>query len=159
MAIAALLVAGVALASGAADEDRLARGEGSALLLLLLPGLLAVVAAIVVARVFPAIARWWSERGRAALSARLAAVGLAPRPGRAVATVAFLTIAFALALLAEGYRATLAQGERDQAAFQVPLDIVVREDLQNLVRVFDVAAPERFQRLAGRAEPPTRYCA
>ena len=102
VAIAALLVAAVALASGAADEDRLARGQGAALLLLLLPGLLAIVAAIGVARVFPAIARWWSERKRSALSARLAAVGLARGPGGAVATVAFLTIAFALALLAEG---------------------------------------------------------
>ena len=149
VAIAALLVAAVALASGAADEDRLARGQGAALLLLLLPGLLAIVAAIGVARVFPAIARWWSERKRSALSARLAAVGLARGPGGAVATVAFLTIAFALALLAEGYRATLAQGERDQAAFEVPLDIVVREDLQNLVRVFDVAPESRFAQFAG----------
>ena len=149
VAIAALLVAAVALASGAADEDRLARGQGPALLLLLLPGLLAIVAAIGVARVFPAIARWWSERKRSALSARLAAVGLARGPGGAVATVAFLTIAFALALLAEGYRATLAQGERDQAAFEVPLDVVVREDLQNLVRVFDVAPERRFAQLAG----------
>ena len=150
VAIAALLVAGVTLASGAADEDQLARGEGSALLLLLLPGLLAVVAAIAVARVFPAIARWWSERRRSALSARLAAVGLARGPGGAVATVAFLTIAFALALLAGGYRATLVQGERDQAAFEVPLDVVVREDLQNLVRVFDVAPERSFARLAGK---------
>ena len=150
VAIAALLVAGVALASGAADEDQLARGEGSALLVLLLPGLLAVVAAIAVARVFPAIARWWSERRRSALSARLAAVGLARGPGGAVATVAFLTIAFALALLAGGYRATLVQGERDQAAFEVPLDVVVREDLQNLVRVFDVAPERSFARLAGQ---------
>lgn len=150
VAIAALLVAGVTLASGAADEDQLARGEGSALLVLLLPGLLAVVAAIAVARVFPAIARWWSERRRSALSARLAAVGLARGPGGAVATVAFLTIAFALALLAGGYRATLVQGERDQAAFEVPLDVVVREDLQNLVRVFDVASERSFARLAGQ---------
>ena len=149
VAIAALLVAAVALVSGAADEDRLARGQGPALLLLLLPGLLAIVAAIGVARVFPAIARWWSERKRSALSARLAAVGLARGPGGAVATVAFLTIAFALALLAEGYRATLEQGERDQAAFEVPLDVVVREDLQNLVRVFDVAPERRFAQLAG----------
>ena len=150
VAIAALLVAGVTLASGAADEDRLAQGKGSALLVLLLPGLLAVVAAIAVARVFPAIARWWSEQRRSGLSARLAAVGLARGPGGAVATVAFLTIAFALALLAGGYRATLVQGERDQAAFEVPLDVVVREDLQNLVRVFDVAPERSFARLAGQ---------
>ena len=71
--------------------------------------------------------------GAAALAARLAAVGLARGPGAAVATVAFLTIAFALALLAEGYRATLSRADREQAAFQVPLDVMVRENLQNLV--------------------------
>ncbi len=56
--------------------------EGSALLLLLLPGLLAVVAAIGVARVFPAIARWWSERKRSALSASTRRSRACARPGR-----------------------------------------------------------------------------
>ncbi len=56
----------------------------------------------------------------ASLASRLAAVGLARGPGAAVATVAFLTIAFALALLAEGYRATLVRADREQAAFRVP---------------------------------------
>jgi FtsX-like permease family len=149
VAVAAVLVTGVALAGGVADEDRLARGDSSALLLLLLPGLVAVAAAIVVARVFPVLARWWSDRGRGSVATRLAAVGLGRGPGAAVATVAFLTIAFALALLAEGYRATLARSDREQAAFQVPLDIVVREDLENLVRVFDVASPARFRALVG----------
>ncbi|NHN21519.1 hypothetical protein, partial [Bacillus amyloliquefaciens] len=78
------------------------------------------------------------------LSSRLAAVGLAQGPGAAVATVAFLTVAFAIALLAEGYRATLGRADREQAAFSVPHEIVVREDLGNLVRVFDAAPIERF---------------
>src|SRR5262249_29960827 len=73
VAVAALLVTAVALAGGVADQDRLARGESSALLLLLLPGLIAVAVAIVVARVFPVLARWWSDRGRGSVSARLAA--------------------------------------------------------------------------------------
>ena len=42
---AALLVIAVALLGGAADEDQLARGEGTALLLLVLPGLIAIAAA------------------------------------------------------------------------------------------------------------------
>ena len=149
VAVAALLVTGVALVGGVADEERLARGEGSAVLLLLLPGLVAVAAAIAVARVFPVLARWWGERKRASLAARLAAVGLARGPGAAVVTVAFLTIAFALAVLAEGYRATLVRADREQAAFRVPLDVVVRENLRNLVRVFDVASTDRFAELAG----------
>lgn len=149
VALAALAVTAVALVGGVADEEQLARGEGSALLLLLLPGLIAIAAAILVARIFPTVARWWADRRRGGVSARLAAVGLARGPGAAVATVAFLTIAFALALLAEGYRATLGRADREQAAFRVPLDVVVREDLQNLVRVFDAASIERFREVAG----------
>src|SRR5262249_27340383 len=94
------------------------------------------------------IARRWADSSRVGVSTRLAAVGLARGPGAAVATVAFLTIAFALALLAEGYRATLVRGEREQAAFAVPHDVTVQEDLHNLVRVFDAAPLARFRTLA-----------
>ncbi len=149
VAVCVLAVIGVALVSGAADEERLARGEGSALLLLLLPGLIAVAAAILVARAFPTVARWWADRRRGGVSAQLAAVGLARGPGAAVATVAFLTLAFALALLAEGYRATLSRGDREQAAFAVAHDVVVTEDPRNLVRVFEAAPAPRFAALAG----------
>jgi hypothetical protein len=149
LAIGALVVTAVALAGGVADQDELARGGDAALLLLLLPGLVALAAAIVVARVFPVAARRWADSSRGRISTRLAAIGLARGPGAAVATVAFLTIAFALALLAEGYRATLSRGDREQAAFAVPLDVVVREDLQNLVRVFEAAPVARFGKLAG----------
>jgi hypothetical protein len=145
----ALLMIGVALLGGSIDEERLATAEGPAILLLVLPGLVVLVAAILVARLFPWLARLVAERVRAPLTLRLAAVGLGRGPGTAVVTVAFLTIAFALALLAEGYRATLTRGEREQAAFQVPLDIVVREDFGSLVRVFDAAPLERFRTLAG----------
>ena len=162
VAILALVVAGIALLGGAANESQLARGQGSALLLLLLPGLIAVAAAILVSRAFPVAARWWADRGRGGVAARLAAVGLARGPGAAVATVAFLTIAFALALLAEGYRATLSRADREQAAFRVPLDVTVRESLQNLVRVFDAAPLQRFEQVVGEggsAHPVLRVSA
>ena len=146
----ALAVIGVALLGGALDDERLASDEGPAVLLLILPGLVVLVAAIVVARVLPWTARAVAERGRTPLSLRLAAVGVGRGPGTTVVTVAFLTIAFALALLAEGYRATLARGEREQAAFQVPLELVVREDLSSLVRVFDAAPLERYRAVAGQ---------
>jgi hypothetical protein len=146
----ALAVAAVALLSGAVDEERLASGEGSALLLLLLPALVVVAAATAAGRLFPRLAAIAANRERGRVSTRLASVGLARGPGAAVVTVAFLTIAFALALLAEGYRATLTRGEREQAAFRVPLDVTVREDLQALVRVFDAAPLARFRDLAGR---------
>ena len=145
---AALLVIGVALLGGALDEDRLATAEGLPLLLVL-PGLVVLVAAVVVARVVPWLGRVVADRGRAPLSVRLAAVGLGRGPGTTVVTVGFLTIAFGLALLAEGYRATLARGESEQAAFQVPLDVAVQEDLLSLVRPLDAAPIERYRALAG----------
>jgi hypothetical protein len=149
LAAAALLVVGVAVLGGAVDEERLARTDGSALLLLLLPGLIALVAAVAVARLFPLLARVVADRSSGSLAPRLAALGLARGPGAAVVTVAFLTIAFGLALLAEGYRATLSRGELEQAAFEVPLDVVVREDLGALVRPLDAAPIARYRDLAG----------
>jgi FtsX-like permease family len=146
---AALIVIGLALLEGALDEDRLARGGDTALLLLLVPGLVALVGAVVVARLVPAAARLVADRPRTSVSARLVALGLARGPGAAIVTASFLTIAFGLAILAEGYRATLARGEREQAAYQVPLDVTVREDLGSLVRVFDAASLERYRALAG----------
>jgi hypothetical protein len=156
---AAVIVIGVALLGGAVDEERLASSDDSATLLLLLPGLVALVAAVAVARLFPVVARLAADRWRGPLSPRLAALSLARSPGAAVVTVSFLTIAFGLALLAEAYRATLVRSEREQAAFQVPLDVVVREDLGSLVRVFDAAPLERFRALAnpgGDAYPVLR---
>lgn len=149
VAVVALVIVGIVLASGSADEERLASGDGVELTLLLVPGLVVVAAALAVGRAFPIVARWWSARGRQSLSSRLAAVGLGRGPGAAVATVAFLTIAFAVAILAEGYRATLARTDREQAAFAVPHEILVRENLGNLVRVFDAAPLERFEQLVG----------
>jgi len=145
----AAVSAAIVLASGAADAERLASDDGVALLLLLVPGLVAVAAAVVVTRVLPRLARRWADGGRRSLATRLAAVGLARGPGTAVATAGFLTIAFAVALLAEGYRATLSRADREQAAFQVPHEIVVREDPRNLVRVFGAAPLERYGELAG----------
>jgi FtsX-like permease family len=147
--VVALIVIGVALLGGALDEERLAGNEGPAVLLLLLPGLVVLVAAIVVAQVVPWLARLVADRERAPLPLRLAALDLGRGPGMTVVTVAFLTIAFGLALLAEGYRATLARAEREQAAFQVPLALAVREDLSSLVRVFDAAPLGRYRTLAG----------
>ena len=79
----------------------------------------------------------------------LAAVTLGRGPGAAGVTVAFLTLAFALALLAEGYRATLVRAEHDRASFAVPLDVVVREDLRSLIPVLDAAPLERYEAIGG----------
>ena len=79
-------------------------------------------------------------------------------PGAAAVTVAFLTLAFALALLAEGYRATLVRAEGDQASFAVPLDIVVREDLKSLVPVLDAAPLDALRRARAAARTPCPSC-
>jgi hypothetical protein len=64
--------------------------------------------------------------------------------------VAFLVVSIGLAVFAGTYRATLEQGRRDQAAFALGADLVLREDLSRLVPVREVATPERLQRLGPR---------
>ena len=154
----ALLLALVAVLGGSVDEDRLASDGGAAVLLLLLPGLIALVAAIAASRLAPLAARWLS-RPRRALTLRLAATPVARRVGTGAVAVAFLTLAVGLALFAGSYRATLSQGEHDQAAFEVPADLVVREDLGALVPVLDAAPLEKFAELVrpGSALPVARF--
>ena len=143
----ALVVA--ALLGGAADQSRLASSQNAGLVLLLLPGLIAFAAAVAAARLFGPLVRLAGRLLHRSVGARLAAVTLGRGPGAAAVTVAFLTLAFALALLAEGYRATLVQAESDQASFAVPLDIVVREELKSLIPVLDAAPLRRYPPSAG----------
>jgi hypothetical protein len=151
-ALGAVVVVVVSLLGGATDESRLAGSQGAGLLLLLLPGLIAFAAAVAAARLFGPFVRFAGRFFDRSVGARLAAVTLGRGPGAAAVTVAFLTLAFALALLAEGYRATLVRSEADQASFAVPLDLVVREDLKSLVRVLDAAPLARYAALAGGSE-------
>ena len=153
--LAALACVGIvvaALAAGAADETRLAEDQGTGLVLLLLPGLIAFVAAVAAARLFGPLLRLAGRFVDRSVGARLAAVTLGRGPGAAAVTVAFLTLAFALALLAEGYRATLVHAEADQASFAVPLDFVVREDLRSLVPVLAAAPLDRYAAVAGGSD-------
>ena len=143
-ALVALLIVAAALAGGAADTSRLAENQGAGLILLLLPGLIAFAAAVGAARLFGPLVRLAGRLSRRSVGARLAAITLGRGPGAAGVTVAFLTLAFALALLAEGYRATLVRAENDQASYAVPLDVVVREDLRSLVPVLDAAPLGRY---------------
>ena len=123
--------------------------QGSGLVLLLLPGLIAFAAAVAAARLFGPLVRLAGRLLHRSVGARLAAVTLGRGPGAAAATVAFLTLAFALALLAEGYQATLVQAEGDQASFAVPLDVLVREGFASLVPVLDAAPLQRYAAIAG----------
>ncbi|MEO5575717.1 MAG: FtsX-like permease family protein [Gaiellaceae bacterium] len=133
----------------------LARGDGEGDLVLLLPALVTFAAAVLVSRLLRPALRLveHAARGRS-LGLRIASLTLARNPGYAVAATAFLVVSFGLALFAESYRATLARGERDQAAQRVPLDYVVREDLRRLIPVQDAASFERFQAVPGADTSP-----
>jgi hypothetical protein len=155
-ALGALFAVVLALARGAANTSSLANERGTGAVLLVLPALIAFVAAVVWARILTPALRALERRGRnAPVPVRLAALSLARNPGRAAVAVAFLVVSLGLALFAETYRSTLARGETDQAAFAVPADFVVREDLTKLVPVFQAASLQRFDRL-GDAAPVLR---
>jgi hypothetical protein len=158
-AVGAALAVVVALARGSADASELAATDGTGLVLLLLPALVGFVAAVVAARLLPFGLRLL-ERGvpKDALALRLAALGLARRPGYAAVAVGFVAVAIGFALFAEAYRSTLVAGQREQAAFAVPADTVVREDLAQLVPVRSVVTPtvERSLGPGVRASPVTR---
>ena len=140
------LVDAAALAAVALVVVELARGDGEGDLVLLLPALVTFAAAVLVTRLLRPALRLLerASRGRA-LALRIASLTLARNPGYAVAATAFLVVSFGLALFTESYRATLARGERDQAAHRVPLDYVVREDLRRLIPVQDAASLARFR--------------
>jgi len=115
---------------------------------LLLPALATFAAAVLAARLLRPALRLLERAARGRTGAlRLASLSLARNPGYAVLATAFLVVSIGLALFAESYRSTLARGERDAAAFAVPRDYVVREDLTRLIPVLDAASLERFRDL------------
>jgi hypothetical protein len=150
-ALGAVAAVAVALARGAADTNALLSGDGTGAVLLLLPVLVAFVAAVVVARLLPPALRAL-ERAvpRTALSWRLASLALVRRPGTASVAVAFVVVSVGLALFAETYRWTLVRGQRDQAAFAVPADYVVSEDISKLIPVRAAVTPSLARELGGR---------
>ena len=133
------------------------RGDDEGDLVLLLPALVTFAAAVLVGRALRPALRLAERlsRGRS-LGLRLASLSLSRNPGYAVVATAFLVVSFGLALFAESYRATLARGERDQAAHRVPLDYVVREDLRRLIPVQDAASLDRFRELGVEVAPVLR---
>ncbi len=133
------------------------RGDDEGDLVLLLPALVTFAAAVLVGRGLRPALRLAERlsRGRS-LGLRLASLSLSRNPGYAVVATAFLVVSFGLALFAESYRATLARGERDQAAHRVPLDYVVREDLRRLIPVQDAASLDRFRELGVEVAPVLR---
>ena len=146
-AVAGVVAVLAVVASGSVDAGELAHGGAAPAILLLLPGLVAFAAAVAASRLLPATGRALARRGRS--GARLAGVSIARSPGAAGVAAAFLALAIGLAVLAAAYRSTLQTGERDQAAYAVPADVVVREDLRSLVPVLRAAPIGRYSSLPG----------
>ena len=153
-ALGALLVVLVAVARGQADATSLT-SSATGTFLLLLPGLVIFVIAVACARLLgPALRGLERASRRAAVSVRLAALSLARNPGHAAVAVTFLVASLGLGLFALAYRGTLEQGNEDKAAYEVPLDFVVREDLapSRLVPPLDAAPLARYRSLAAGTE-------
>ena len=147
-ALAAAAVVAAAFLRGSADADAILDERGTGIVLLLLPGLIAFVAAVVVARALPpallGLERLIPSR---AVVGRLTALGLVRNPGYAAVAVAFVAVSVGLALFAEAYRSTLERGQRDQARYAAPADFIVREDLSHLVPVGDAVRPADLRSL------------
>ena len=156
VALGALAALVLALARGGTNAGDLAGRSDP--LLPALPLLAALVAGIAVARLLG-----WAMRSterlarRGPMSLRLAALSLARDPGPAAITAGFLAVAFGLGILASSYRATLEGGQRDEAAYAVPADVIAREGAA-LVRPLDVAPLSEWRSLPGspRALPVLR---
>jgi hypothetical protein len=137
----------LAVARGDASADAVGGGAGA--FLLLLPALVVFAASVAAARL---LAPAFRALGRAGgpLPLRLAAVSLARRGDAALVASEFLVVSVGVALFAVSYRATLERGQRDQAAFAVPADYVLAEDLERLVTVQQFE-PSAFAQLGDSA--------
>ncbi len=152
-AVGAILLA---LARGKADAAALAAGGGVGVLLLLLPGLAIVALAVAAARLLaPALRLLERAARRGPVSARVALLSLARAPGQATLSAVFFVVAVSVAVFAISYRATLLEGEHQQAAYAVPADFVLTEDVTKLVTLQQAAPPAVARRL-GTATPVLR---
>ncbi|HLX19636.1 MAG TPA: hypothetical protein VKR23_05745, partial [Gaiellaceae bacterium] len=141
-ALGALAAVLLALARGKTDTTTLASGGGTGVFLLLLPGLVLFVLAVVAARLLSPALRALERVGRRGPpSIRLALLSLARSPGRVLITVVFFVLAVGVALFGFAYRATLQRGETEQARYAVPAPYVLQENLNKLVTVQQAVPP------------------
>ena len=146
LALAAVAAALLAASRGSSTEASLEAGSDP--LLALLPGLAAIAAGAVAARLAgPALRVAGRSIRRGPVAVRLALVSLGRQGGRPALVIAFVTAALGLSVFALSYRDTLQTGESDQAAFAVPLDFTVSEG-SALVNPLDAAPIDRYRGLA-----------
>ena len=145
--VAVAAVAAVALASARGQVS--SSGLASDPLATMLPVLVCLVGGIVVLRLVPPVLRAAARaapRRRAEL--RIAAVGLARAPGQPALTIAFVAVGVGVAVFALSYAGTLRRGERDAAAFRVPVDLTVTAG-SDFVRPLSLAPLSRWTGLTG----------
>lgn len=146
-AAGALVAVLVAVGLGGTDAESLASSSGTGVVLMLLPGLIALVAAVVIARILHPLLRA-SERAAARRSPtlKLALLSLARASGTATVAVVFVSVSVGLAIFASVYRSTLIRGDADRAAFEVPLDYTVKPNprLPSSTRPVGPEFAERF---------------
>ena len=151
-ALGAVAVVAAAWARGSVQTQQLAGGGGTNGLLLLVPALVVFAATVASARILAPALRALGRAGRRGpVALRLAAASLARNPGHAAIAATFLVASLGLALFAVAYRATLEQGQRDEAAYAVPAPYVLTEDFEQLVPVLHGA-----QHLGRAATPVIR---
>jgi hypothetical protein len=158
-ALGALAIVLLTLLRGDLDQEALAAESGTSIALVLLPGLVTFIAAVVCARLLrPGLLLLERASRDRSVSLRLAALSLARHPGHAAVASAFLLVTVGLAVFAESYRSTLVRGQEEQAAFTVPLDFTLREDLTRLIRVREAASSEQLDALGDsvQVEPVLR---
>jgi hypothetical protein len=161
-ALGALLAVVLAFARGDADARSLGQGGGTGTLLLLLPGLVTFVVAVAAARLLVPGLRLLERVARGGkIQVRLAALSLARSPGRAAVAVTFLVASLGLGLFAVVYRSTLDDGLSEQAAYAVPRDFTVREDLSpaGLVAPLEAAPVSSYEALGADVTPVLRRTA
>ena len=123
-------------------------GQGAGIILLALPALVALATGVALARLLGPLTRLAERAGRGTGAApRLALLALARGRGRTSATAAFLAVSTGLAVFAVVYGATLSEGDRDQAAFRVPLDFTASQGT-SLTRPLGAASLADWRRLA-----------
>ena len=147
-AIASGLAVVLALVRGPATASELQHGSGAGALLLVLPALVALATGVALARVLGPLTRLAERVGRRTSAApRLALLALARGRGRTSATAAFLAVSTGLAVFAAVYGATLSEGDRQQAAFRVPLDYTAGQGI-SLTRPLGAAPLAEWRGLA-----------
>src|SRR5207237_4792167 len=96
---------------------------------------------------------WTGRRGPAPL--RIALLSLARSPGQVLLSVVFFVLSVGVALFAIAYRATLLEGEAEQAHYAVPAPYVLQENLSQLITVQQAATARQYGSL-GRVTPVLR---